>query len=96
MRISARIILAVGVAGSFAALPALAQDKFFNESQPMFDNCGDPSLPIAAPCPASSSLAGSQRYGLLASSAPRASRAPTTSCGRCARPMKNRLGVRYQ
>ena len=40
-----RIILALGLAGSFAALPALAQEPtFFNESQPMFDNCGDPSL----------------------------------------------------
>jgi polar amino acid transport system substrate-binding protein len=45
MRLPHRIILALGLAGSFAALPALAQEPtFFNESQPMFDSCGDPSL----------------------------------------------------
>src|SRR5258708_5712394 len=44
MRVSARIILALGVTGSLAGAPAMAQETFFNESQPMFDNCGDPSL----------------------------------------------------
>src|SRR5882757_8776215 len=46
MRVSPRFMLALGIAGSLAALPALAQPEpsFFNESQPMFDNCGDPSL----------------------------------------------------
>jgi len=45
MRLPHRIILALGFAGSFAALPVLADEPtFFNESQPMFDNCGDPSL----------------------------------------------------
>src|SRR5258708_32090798 len=44
MRKSSRsIILALGIAGSFAALPALAQE-FFNEQKPLFDSCGDPSL----------------------------------------------------
>ncbi len=44
MRVS-QLILALGLAGSLAGLPALAQEQtFFNESQPMFDNCGDPSL----------------------------------------------------
>src|SRR5438105_2165646 len=44
MAVSARIILALSLAGSLVGLPALAQGTFFNESQPMFDNCGDPSL----------------------------------------------------
>src|SRR5258708_15230951 len=46
MRVSPRFILALGLASSLAALPAVAQQEpsFFNESQPMFDNCGDPSL----------------------------------------------------
>jgi polar amino acid transport system substrate-binding protein len=45
MRVSTRIILAFGFAASTVALPAAAQEPaFFNESQPMFDNCGDPSL----------------------------------------------------
>jgi polar amino acid transport system substrate-binding protein len=46
MRVSPRFMLALGLASSLAALPALAQQEpsFFNESQPMFDNCGDPSL----------------------------------------------------
>ena len=45
MRVSPRFILALSLAGSVAALSAAAQEKtFFNESQPMFDNCGDPSL----------------------------------------------------
>ena len=45
MRVSPGFIIAVGLAGSLVALspPARAQ-TFFNESQPMFDNCGDPSL----------------------------------------------------
>src|ERR1700741_1805692 len=39
------LIFALGFVGSLVALPALAQQQtFFNESQPMFDNCGDPSL----------------------------------------------------
>jgi polar amino acid transport system substrate-binding protein len=44
MRPSACITLAFGIAVSLAGAPALAQETFFNESQPMFDNCGDPSL----------------------------------------------------
>jgi polar amino acid transport system substrate-binding protein len=45
MRVSTRIILAFGFAASTVALPAAAQEPaFFNESQPMFDNCGDSSL----------------------------------------------------
>lgn len=40
-----RIAIAAGFALSLAAWPALAQQQptFFNEAQPMFDNCGDPS-----------------------------------------------------
>jgi ABC-type amino acid transport substrate-binding protein len=45
MRMSSCLILALGLAGSLAALPALAADpEFFNESKPMFENCGDASL----------------------------------------------------
>jgi ABC-type amino acid transport substrate-binding protein len=46
MRVSPRFMLAFGLVGSLAAVPAFAQTEpsFFNESQPMFDNCGDPSL----------------------------------------------------
>ena len=40
MAVSARIALALAVAGA----PALAQESFFNEQQPLFDNCADPSL----------------------------------------------------
>jgi polar amino acid transport system substrate-binding protein len=44
MRVSPRFILALSFA-SIVALPAMAQEQtFFNESKPMFDNCGDPSL----------------------------------------------------
>jgi polar amino acid transport system substrate-binding protein len=36
---------AFGLACSLAVVPALAADQqFFNEAKPMFDNCGDPSL----------------------------------------------------
>ncbi len=42
---SNRIMLALGLAGSLLASPAFAEDpQFFNESQPMFENCGDASL----------------------------------------------------
>jgi ABC-type amino acid transport substrate-binding protein len=44
MQRSARIIFALGVAGTLAGAPALAQDTYFNEQQPLFENCGDPSL----------------------------------------------------
>ena len=45
MRRLDRFILALAIVGSFTALPAFAQQQtFYNESQPMFDNCGDPSL----------------------------------------------------
>jgi ABC-type amino acid transport substrate-binding protein len=44
MKISTRLALAVGLAWSAGALPALAADpEYFMESKPMFDNCGDPS-----------------------------------------------------
>jgi len=47
MRRLDRFILALGIAGSITATAALAQQQtFYNESQPMFDNCGDPSTPI--------------------------------------------------
>ena len=40
-----RLALAIGLTAAFAAAPALAQDqKFFFETQPLFDNCGDGSL----------------------------------------------------
>jgi ABC-type amino acid transport substrate-binding protein len=40
-----RLALAVGLTAALAAAPALAQDpKFFFETQPLFDNCGDGSL----------------------------------------------------
>jgi len=45
MRVSPRFIIAVGLAGSLVALSAPARAQtYFHESQPMFDNCGDPSL----------------------------------------------------
>ena len=43
MAVSARLVLAFAVAGSLAGMPALAQE-FFSEQQPLFENCGDPSL----------------------------------------------------
>jgi polar amino acid transport system substrate-binding protein len=45
MRMSHGIFLALGLAGSLVALPAVGADPtFFNESKPMFDGCGDGSL----------------------------------------------------
>jgi len=44
LSLSGRIMLAAGVACALAAAPALAQESFFNEQQPLFDNCADPSL----------------------------------------------------
>ncbi|HYB10166.1 MAG TPA: transporter substrate-binding domain-containing protein [Alphaproteobacteria bacterium] len=45
MRMSHPIFLALGLAGSLIAGAAVAADPtFFNESKPMFDNCGDGSL----------------------------------------------------
>ena len=37
-----RIGFALGLACCLLT-PAVAQEQFFNESKPMFDNCGDPS-----------------------------------------------------
>ncbi|HTS94745.1 MAG TPA: transporter substrate-binding domain-containing protein [Stellaceae bacterium] len=43
MNCTRRIVLALGLA--VLASPAFAQEPtFFNESKPLFDNCGDPSL----------------------------------------------------
>src|SRR5271166_6254102 len=36
--------LTFGLVCSLASVPALADPQFFFEAQPMFDNCGDPSL----------------------------------------------------
>lgn len=45
MSSSRHIMLALGLAGAVLVTPAFADDpQFFNESQPMFDSCGDPSL----------------------------------------------------
>jgi polar amino acid transport system substrate-binding protein len=45
MSLTHRLVLALGLAGAIVAPPAFADDPaFFNESQPMFDNCGDGSL----------------------------------------------------
>src|ERR1700693_3258371 len=45
MSLTHRLVLALGLAGAVIAPPAFADDPtFFNESQPMFDNCGDGSL----------------------------------------------------
>ena len=40
-----RLALAIGLTAALATAPALAQDqKFFFETQPLFDNCGDGSF----------------------------------------------------
>jgi ABC-type amino acid transport substrate-binding protein len=45
MSIAFRTMVALGIAGVFLGTPAFAEDpEFFQESKPMFDNCGDPSL----------------------------------------------------
>src|SRR5215469_16343189 len=45
MKVASCFALVFGLAGSLVVFAARAEDpQFFNESQPMFDNCGDPSL----------------------------------------------------
>jgi len=45
MKVASCFALVFGLAGSLVAFAARGEDpQFFNESQPMFDNCGDPSL----------------------------------------------------